>query len=228
LHYLVGMADLCELLASAFSFPSPELSDAFSDGNFLADWSASWTDATHVEFNYESKSFPGFKDVKCDALRKEYSRLYLLPGNQVPVWPYENCFVFRAKGRQGTPSLFRSPTLIDVESRMRDAGVLPADVRTEPADTMFKEFAFLSYLYGKAAEAHDTALRQGGNASDVEAWHQRAIDFAQAHALAWLPGFMDQTALLTRLDTYRSLAHLGSSFMGLLERDVAAAKVGDQ
>ena len=218
LHHLVGMADLSELLEVAFSLPTPELAEGFASEAFQSDWAAAWFDAAGEEWIWPEGA--DFGECGFEPLRSEYSRLYLIPGNRVPVWPYENCFIYRAKGRDGVPGLFRSPTLIDVEDRMREAGVLPVDYRTEPADTMFKEFMFLAYLFGKAAEGCEAALRAGyEEAPEADAWEERAADFARAHALAWLPAFMDETAELTRSETYRTLAALGSSYLGLLEED---------
>ena len=69
-------------------------------------------------------------------LKREYSLLYMAPGPDVSVWPYEAPFRFVAEGREGVPTLFRAPVTLDVERHMREAGVLPKDARREPSDSV--------------------------------------------------------------------------------------------
>lgn len=235
LHHAVGMADLFELMAAAFAFPTEELSDALRSGAFMSDWRASWRDATGEDWPglAEGSPYPdasAFDDADWEPMRREYSRLYLLPGNRVPVWPYENCFLYREKGRPGTPGLFRSPTCIDVENQMKAAGVITVDARSVPADSIDKELAFESYLFGKSAEALSSLLESDAatadaDAADADVWESRAFVFGNTHLANWVHRFAEQTNGLSRLQTYRTLAGLLSSAVGLLEGEDCGRKV---
>jgi len=190
LRVAVGLADLCELMSAAFAFPTPELAAALSDGSFEGDLLSCLEDA-----GCPGDAAPDFGPLSgrdagelFDALRKGHSLLYLAPGGETPVWPYEAAFLFAAAGREGAPSLFRSACQIDVERHMREAGVLPKDARTEPADSVWNELSFMSYLYGNVAKAlHE------GRETDAAEWSGRIVRFWDEHASKWLPAFMEKT-----------------------------------
>lgn len=214
LRRAIGLADVCELMAAAWAFPTAELAAALADGAFEGDASAAMEDAgaTDSEAAQAVSALRGFLGIGGDGdtaegagavengagaegsdelfsvLRKGYSLLFLAPGSEVPVFPYESAFRHRALGAAGAPALFRSPVTLDVERQMRAAGVTPADARTEPADSVWNEFAFLSYGWGKVAEALDIG--------DVEAgrkWRDVATRFWRDHGALWLPAFMEKT-----------------------------------
>lgn len=226
LHRAVGMSDLAALLAVGFRFPADgRLSQGLSDGSFLGDWLASWEDACAVPFNGDVS----FSDAGYEALRREYSRLYLSPGIDVPVWPYEGCFLHRAAGRTDVPDVFRTRASVDVERQMKAAGMQAVRLRTEPGDRVEVELEFVSYLYAKWGEAlrEQAAAESSTEAKAVvadgpDAWRSRIAAFASGHALRWLPDFMAQTRERSRLETYRSMAELGLCFLGELAKDVQA------
>ena len=223
----VGRADLCELLAAAFAFPTEELATALVDGSFLDDAVGALEDAgaradAVVAVRGELAMLLNDEELG-DALRKGSSLLYFAPGAQVPVFPYESAFRHRAMGAAGTPALFRSPVTLDVERQMREAGVVPMDARAEPADSVWNEFMLLSYLFGKQAEAVE--------ADDAEAearWAQAAARFWDEHGAQWLPAFMAKTnaeaAKLTETTwgrPYAALATFGTTVCELLETATA-------
>ncbi|MDO4442722.1 MAG: molecular chaperone TorD family protein [Slackia sp.] len=218
LHRAIGLSDLATLSAASFEFPRADLARALADGAFLDDWRASMVDArgalpaTDEELTATcAAAFRG--EEACEAtLRREYSRMFLAPGIDVPVWPYESCFRHRASGAQGTPSLFRSPIAIAVERCMREAGVATVDEHREPGDSIFRELQFLAYLHAREGEA----IRVDDGVDRV-AWHERIVSFATDHALVWMPAFMEQAAANALIEPYRLLAKLGARYLDELE-----------
>lgn len=213
LRRAIGLADVCELMAAAWAFPTAELAAALADGAFADDAAAALEDAGAVGGEaaeavsaLRGLSRSGYggavedsRVVECvedpesanelfSALRKGYSLLFLAPGSQVPVFPYESAFRHCALGASGVPALFRSPVTLDVERQMRAAGVTPADARTEPADSVWNEFAFLSYGWGKVAEA-----LEAGDADAEQKWRDVTTGFWRDHGALWLPAFMEKT-----------------------------------
>ena len=164
-----------------------------------------------------------FAGIDGALLRREYSRLFLTPGLEVPVWPYESAFLHREAGRTDTPDLFRTKTTVDVERQMADAGVRPEHVRTEPCDLCATELEFLSYLYARWGEAMRTAKcgESGRECEDgARAWVVRIAAFVELHALKWFPRFFEQVILESRIPAYRCFAEFGLAFTVELERDL--------
>ena len=172
LHRAVGLSDLAALLAAGFSFPNEQIAQALSDGRFLADWRASMIDACGEESEGDadlaSHCAEAFAGVEQGPLRREYSRLFLAPGVDVLVWPYESPFVHRMMGAEGDPSLFRTRIAMDVERRMAESGVTTVDLRREPVDSIFHELEFLAHLHACVAEA----VRVEDAAAEAE-WRDR-------------------------------------------------------
>lgn len=239
LHRAVGMADMAELLAAAFRFPEDgSLAGALADGSFLTDWRASLSDACGAEADEDERLAERcrelFSGADCEALRREYSFLFLTPGIDVPVWPYESCFLHRASGASGVPSLLRTRCALDVEQQMAEAGVASASARTEPVDSVFLEFEFLAFLHARQGEA---LRREGGPAdaggdapddADPALWARRLALFAREHALAWLPRFMDEVKERDRLGAYRAFALLGARYLDELEADARMFEAGEE
>lgn len=233
LHHAVGMSDLSMLLVEAFSFPKDErLAAALLDGSFSCDWHASWKDATTKlgstkggeKGNPPDPLTPELEGVLLHAdvaeLRKEYSRLFLTPGVDVPIWLYESAFLHREAGLEDMPILFRSKITLDVEEKMADAGVRPEHLRTEPCDSCAMELRFLSYLFAMRGDAFSVAsLNEAApNEMALSEWKQRIDDFVGAHILKWLPAFFDQVDKKAERREYAVFAELGSAFVELLSR----------
>ena len=230
---VVGAADLCELLAAAFAFPSAELAGALADGDFRADARACLSDAgvgedevERVAARLDGMGKAGSADELLALMRKGYSLLYLAPGAKVPVFPYESAFRHQAEGADGSPALFRSPVTQDVERQMRAVGVMPPHARTEPADSVWNEFSFLSFGFGSLAEA----LYGGDGAREAECRNMVAY-FWDEHGSRWLPAFMDATIEQsdcldepTWTDPYQCLAVFGRVACRAIAERVAAAE----
>ena len=221
LQRAIGLSDLAMLLAAGFEFPESRLADALVNGDFLADWCVSMADAcgevSAADEALAKRCAAAFTEgeVREDTLRREYSRLFLAPGVKVHIWPYESCFQHRASGAKGAPSLFRTRIALDVERRMHEAGVAPVDEHREPGDSVFRELEFLAHLHAQQGEALRT-----GNESRMAVWSVRLAEFAEEHALAWMPAFMEQVSALSRLGAYRCLGDLGTRYLAELKADV--------
>lgn len=207
IHRAVGMSDLASLLAAAFRFPEDgKLASALVDGTFLADWQASWEDACGVPCDAAriESCQASFACADHAALRREYSRLFLAPGTEVPIWPYESAFLHRKAQRTDVPNLFRTRVTVDVEQQMNEAGVHAVHARTEPCDSVGTEFEFLAYLYAcggealrRRAEADDadektegssaagSAGREAGDASTADGAGEEAGDASAADGVLW-------------------------------------------
>ena len=237
LHRAVGMSDLAMLLAEAFRFPGDDrLAGALADGSFLSDWNGSWRDACGEEYS-DSNRTPGagranvsdrpetaFAGVDCESLRREYSRMFLSPGSEVPVWMYESAYLHRESGRTESPNLFLTRSTIDVERQMAEAGVRPEHLRTEPCDTCSTELEFVSFLYARWGESVMRVVENGGR-SAVEAadvWRDRLNKFSSGHVLNWMPRFFESVKTASRIPEYSCLASLGIDFLAEMEKDSMA------
>lgn len=192
---LVGMADLCELMAATFAYPeNDELAQALADGSYAHDLAASLADAGAQphDVNDAVGQLACFEDASPTSayewLRKGHSILFLAPGGATPVWPYEAAFKFTAAGREGEPALFRSPVTLDVEQHMKEAGVQTEDRLASPADSIWSEFSFMAYLLGGAAQA-----AYADDAPRCEEALERARSFAEVHLLTWAGDFFRRT-----------------------------------
>lgn len=230
LRRAIGLADLCELASAAFAFPTRELAAALSGGSFAEDCRSCLEDAG-LGADVVEGAMAGFRsfegrpvEVLFDLLRKGSSLLFFAPGGESPVWPYEAAFLFAASGREGEPTLFRTACQLDVEKRMREAGVLPKDARTEPSDSVWNELSFMSYLYGSVAKA----LHEGRGADAAE-WSGRIVHFWDEHAVKWLPAFMEKTVEEAPMHSYGAeyaiLAEVGLLVLGVIREDVELRKV---
>lgn len=221
LHRAVGLSDLASLMAVGLSFPDGKLVQALSNGAFLNDWRASIVDACGEESADDrclaSRCAAAFDETEEGSLRREYSRLFLAPGVDVLVWPYESPFVHRMMGADGAPSLFRTRISMDVERCMAAAGVATVDLRREPVDSVFHELEFLAHLHACIGEA----LRVGDGDAERE-WRDRLCSFANDHALKWLPAFMQKVADFSLLEEYRAFARLSMRYLGELATETGA------
>jgi TorA maturation chaperone TorD len=211
LKQVVAYADLCALFSAAFEFPSSRLAAALASGSFTADLCGCLE-----ELGILPESIWPKKDMKGDLpslaegtdadtllaeLRREYSRLYLVPGKGALVYPYESAFRHVADGREGMPVLFISPVTIDVEKWMRRYDALPESAAKEPVDSISCELGFLRMLFISLANA----LHQGSQ-EDAAGWQQEIEAFRSAHIDTWGGAFMEQTIAHTRSPVYRNLA----------------------
>lgn len=213
---LVGLADTCELVSRLFRFPSHEVANAFASGAIRADAVSCLTDAGVDPDEAHEAAAPlrrleGMNPADLyEALRHDASLLFWQPDPDRRVWLYESAFMHAASGSEAAPILFRSPTTIDVERMMAEAGVRMRDARREPCDSVSDELSFLSYAYGTAAQA-----LWEGDEEGAAAWCDTARAFTKAHPARWLPAFMAAVAEAAQqgqeTDVYRACAAIGSA-----------------
>lgn len=229
LRRVVGLADVCELLASATPFPNENLANALADGGLAGDALACLEDCgvAHDQAVAACSSWDRLVGQSASAIladiRRTHSLLFVRQGSGVAVWPYESAFLHVRAGKTGEPALFRGPVTLEVEQAMREVGVLPRDSRVEPCDSVWDEFMFLSYLFGNEADALNS-----GDAEAVALYRGRSAAFAERHALRWMPGFFG--AIERKLSDvaepesashlfYGGLCSYGTCVMELLSRD---------
>lgn len=106
-----------------------------------------------------------------------------------PFFPTRARLCTFARGCPGAPALFRTALTLRVEKTMRESGVLPKDAETEPCDSAWNEWAFLSFLLGSEA-----ASLEAEDEEAVALWRGRVADFVRDHAALWLPDFLTRTA----------------------------------
>lgn len=216
----VGMADGCELLSCAFAFPSEALAKGLSDGSVMEDARSCLLDAGVADGVGASAveglgTWAGFDVAELYVgMRRVYSLLYLKPGSDTPVFPYESAFIHVQRGLPGAPALFRTAITLDVERQMHKAGVAAKDERTEPCDSVFEEFEFLSYLFARQADA-----LQRDDREQARDWGERTHRFAREHALAWMPAFMERTRELAPESPYAALAAVALALLEVLGRE---------
>lgn len=197
---VIGLADGCELMSALTRFPDDDMAAAVVNGSVRDDAVGCAKDvaaardggrADGIEALCEGFACAAGEDAEelGAALRRAWSLLYARQGSGVAIFPYESAFVHVREGLPGAPALFRTALTLRVEKAMRESGVLPKDAETEPCDSAWNEWAFLSFLLGSEA----TALE----ADDEDAaalWRGRASDFVREHAASWLPDFLARTA----------------------------------
>lgn len=212
LVHSVGKADVYELLSYLFAYPDTHVAQGLSEGSIADDVRSCLLDAgvSETETAAIVASFDQWRDADVASLlsdmRITYSELYLKPGGDTPIQPYESAFVHVERKLPGAPTLFRTRITMDVEKCMREAGVLPKNARKEPSDSVSDECAYLSYLYGNLA----TALHDEDEEAQAS-WMKHIETFEEAHAHAWLPSFMTKTSELAVDTPYASFAQLAKA-----------------
>lgn len=209
LRRTIGMADAFELLSCLFTFPDAHLAQGLSEGavaedaqSCLVDMGASEADVTTVVSALGEWQAADVEPL-LSIMRIKYSELYLTPGGHTPIQPYESAFIHVERGLTSAPALFRTPVTLDVEQCMREAGVLPKNARQDPCDSVYGEFAYLSYLYVQLADA---LYREDEEA--ITSWTSHIEAFREPHAHAWLPAFMAKTREMAGETPYDAFAQL--------------------
>lgn len=212
LRVYVGKADVFELLSCLFAFPDMHVAEGLSAGTIAEDVGSCLVDMGVNEAEV-AEAVVGFVPWRgtdpselLASMRITYSELYLTPGGHTPIQPYESAFIHVERGLASAPALFRTPVTLDVERCMREAGVVPKDARKEPCDSVFQEFAYLSYLYAQLADA---IHHEDTEAADT--WRGHIDTFESTHTTTWLPAFMTRTQELAVDSPYATFAAFASA-----------------
>ena len=235
-----GLADICELMAAVWRYPDERIAAALLDGSIAADAHGCLEDAgADLEaLERVDRAFAALGGTDAhelwERLRLEHSRLFLIAVGRPTVYAYEGPFKHVQAGQEGEPGLFGTISVHAVKDFMRASGVVPADADTEPVDSVWNEFTFLSYLYGCLAR-DELALAGDGGADGAEScpdghpepqvWTERIRGFWDAHVSTWLPAFMDEVASsveeLGLGGTYAAFALLGKETLARIGADLA-------
>lgn len=179
---VVGLADGCELMSALTRFPDNDVAAAVVNGSVrddavscAKDVAAARDDGRAGDIEALCEGFVCAADEDAEglgaALRRAWSLLYA------------------RQGLPGAPALFRTALTLRVEKTMRESGVLPKDAETEPCDSAWNEWAFLSFLLGSEA-----ASLEAEDEEAVALWRGRVADFVRDHAALWLLDFLTRTA----------------------------------
>lgn len=205
----IASADCCALFSAAFSFPGEELAQAWINGTLCVDLqdcleelgmdSAVVSEVRLVAHAYDAS--PEAEKEFLGILRREHSRLFLLPGKYANIFPFESAYRHVSEGREGMPSIFVARSTKDVERRMIDFNVLPQTARQEPVDSLWGELDFLRFLYtGYAQSLIQKDLEQ------VDYWFGALSDFRAQHIDTWIPGLLRDVDIDSEI--YRPLAQI--------------------
>ena len=213
----VGVADACELLSCLFAFPTEALVEGLVSGTAADDAAACLADAGVAEEKAE-RIGQGLRQWAGDdekalftTMRRTYTQLYLAPGGNAEIFPYESAFQHVQRGLPGKPALFRTPITLDVERQMREAGVRAKNDRREPCDSASEEFEFLSYLVARQADALSR-----GDAAEAAVWEERAARFNAGHGASWLSSFMERTVEADEKGLYAAFAEVGLALLEVI------------
>lgn len=207
LEKLEALADVFELLSIAFSYPTPELTEALVSDNFQADLAACLEELGLLQKETLKLDPDETPESLLASMKREYSRLFLSPGKLAIIYPYESAFLFVMRGGKGMPTLMCNPLTANVEQFMVAAQALPKTYRTEPVDSVYAELDFLRHLYTTALATERSGAEESSVASAQ--WIDKANEFRQAHVHTWMPEFMKKTHALSRIQIYRQLAEIG-------------------
>lgn len=208
------LADLFEIAGMLFLFPDEDTVNSIIEGTFA-------DHLTNIEQFIPYEGDEKLNDsIQClnrlkglnqsdlfEELRKGYSALFLHSGSGVRIWPYEAPFRFVNDGRTGMPSLFRSPTTIDVEKQFASAGISPANKRKEPIDSFSNECFFISLLLREIASIDQDAF-------DIRKERvEQLLHFYKSHASKWFYAFLtkvqESAASTATAEIYANFTEIG-------------------
>jgi TorA maturation chaperone TorD len=158
-------ADLYAVLAACWREPTAELVEAVDDGAL-------------------DSVVPGVDTVSIDALRREYTRLLIGPG-EMACPPYES--VHRDGESEDATGPVLGPSTDAVERWYREYGLAVDPDWVEMPDHVATELEFVAYLFSTGEPA-------------------AAGQFLEEHLRVWLPEFLDDVAAATELSYYATLA----------------------
>ena len=111
------------------------------------------------------------------------------------------------------PSLFRSPTTIDVEKQFASAGISPANKRKEPVDSFSNECFFISLLLREIANIDQ-------DAADIRKERvEQLLHFYESHASKWFCAF------LTKVRESAASIATAENYVGFAEIGIVATKI---
>jgi putative dimethyl sulfoxide reductase chaperone len=147
-------------------------------------------------------------DDNCNALRWDYTRLFVGPG-KVPAPPFESVY-------RDAAQLYFSPETLEVRQAYCKYNLLPAQVGREPDDHIGLELDFMEQLCAGArekAKARDDKALAG-------ILHDQ-LAFLDQHLLQWAPRWSEDVINGAHTNFYRGMAALLREFIELDRKIVA-------
>lgn len=201
------LADIFQLGAIAWRFPTVKLAEGLLDGSFGADLSACMQELDCPRERAEelaaalgaaaAQTAAGSTQTLFDALRTAYTVLFLVPKKE-KVYLYESLFRYPKNADKKDYSMFISPCALHCEQMYREAGLAVRKDAREPADHFATELEFYAYLN-----------RMAGAKPEEGDWARRAGDFKTAHLDKWVPAFLSEVGRQSPSEIYRLLAGAG-------------------
>ncbi len=194
-------SSLYRCLATAFSFPTPELSEAFASGGFLDELLAA---AAALPFPLAADDgLRGGPTVAHEELQQEYIRLFEVGPGRPP------CPLYEGSHRSGRMKIMEELVRFYEHFGLRpEAGDLP--------DHLCAELEFMHYLAFKEAAALHTG-------AEHLPYRLAQRDFLRRHLNRWLPKLRRRLEQLDPPRLYLSLARLAEE---ACRRDVRSLEPG--
>ena len=203
-----------KLLSLAFKYPTPELFEAYRNGDFLSELFDAMSMLPHL------KSLAQAHAGLTDTVRKEltgitfqdfkvhYSKTFDVGDPQPPCPPYEGVY------REG---IERTGILIEVSEFYKTFGlkITSEEGKRDLPDNLSAELEFLHFLTFKESQA-----REEGNQELLKGYVLAQKDFLERHMVNWIPKFSDKMQKLSTLPLYAELAKITST-VALAEFDLA-------
>ena len=174
-------------LAAAFSFPSPELTEAFASGNFRDELQAV---AAALPFALPTEDSLSDSGLSHEEMEQQYIRLFEVGPGRPP------CPLYEGSHRRGRPEIMEDLVRFYEHFGLRhQVGDLP--------DHLCAELEFMHYLAFKQA----AALQAG---TDSEPYRLAQRDFLSRRLNRWLPLLLARLEQLDPPPLYLSLARLAA------------------
>jgi putative dimethyl sulfoxide reductase chaperone len=196
-----------KLLALAFKYPTPEVFEAYRDGDFIA---ALWDDMSRLphlqslvkeEAESQHKVKKELEGVTFQDFEVGYTRTFDVGAPQPPCPPYEGVY------RQGVE---RTALMIEVSEFYKHFGLAMSkeDGNRELPDHLSAELEFLHFLTFKEAQAmaEDTP-------DLLKGYVLAQKDFLERHMVSWLPKFCEKLQSSTKTPFFRELAGTALKFV---------------
>ena len=209
LEQAIASADLFELLAVAFAYPTERLLEGLSEGYVREDVLACFLELhapdhliEHLQELFDGVEASG-DHLSFMSMKKEYTHLYMVLGEDTKLFPFEGTYLHVIEKQPVMPSMFQTQVTQDVEDWMRRCNALPATTDAEPVDSVYSEFNFMRKMFTNLAKA-----LQLGDHDDAAAWWREIVGFRAEHIDKWIPLFMKHTLVVTNSAAYAGFARL--------------------
>lgn len=202
------LSNLCSLFATANECPTPDTVGIYTQGTLLADFTTVWQglglpQASLDNFAKELKAFVGMDDGEAlHRLRHEYTRLFLTDNRLVM-----NCQgPWRGKKEGKEKVLFMvNPYSTEISDFMRYCGVVKRAGYNDSLDMLENEWRFCSMLAQNPQSLVDVGIDP----------LEKLDEFMDRFMKAWVPGYAEDVAAVTREPYFAALAGIQADFVEL-------------